>query len=537
MGRHFEKNHVICNVCKNTKVKKEDEHMKMMKKIATMLLAVCLVVPCFSIMALAANGKVMFTDPTTKVGETLELKGVLEADAEIEDRTVVIKYDSTMLKFDKGENITESANGELTYKVTGQKSGKRVEFLIYFEVLKEGQTKVEAKSAEGFTTTNQKITWTSLGNSTIVIEAGQGNNEPTEQTNEDVPLDSSEKVDINGVEYTFSNNIPKEEIPEGFTSGILEYNGKDFRIVEQETTGIKLGYMLNSEDEGRLFMYVEENAVFVPFVQVEINSKNTITLLSDLGNNTLAEPYVESTYTYKGDEFPVWQNEEKPQYCVFYVINSLGEKLLYQYDIEEDTFQRFDVPTQPEEVQDDSLVGKLKESMGDHLDYVIIAGGVGFILFLVIIIVLAIKLYNRNAELDELYDEYGIGLDDEEDGKEDDDEMLISYDDDDDDTYGDNYDDDDFVFIDDDDEDDEFEELVIEQEKPVEPIVFETEDDVLLEQKMDESLEEKDEAEWDFELLINDVEDDDDLSVADDDEDFFDDDDSDFHIDFIDLDE
>ena len=49
--------------------------MKMMKKLATLLLAICLVVPCFSMVSFAANGAIQFTDPSTKVGESLEVIG------------------------------------------------------------------------------------------------------------------------------------------------------------------------------------------------------------------------------------------------------------------------------------------------------------------------------------------------------------------------------------------------------------------------------------------------------------------------------
>ena len=71
--------------------------MKMMKKLATLLLAICLVVPCFSMVSFAADGKIMFTDPSTAVGETLELKGVVTSSTDIEDRTVEMTYDTTML--------------------------------------------------------------------------------------------------------------------------------------------------------------------------------------------------------------------------------------------------------------------------------------------------------------------------------------------------------------------------------------------------------------------------------------------------------
>lgn len=45
--------------------------MKFTKKIATILLSVCLIVPCFSVMALAANGVIFFSDLETSVGMNL----------------------------------------------------------------------------------------------------------------------------------------------------------------------------------------------------------------------------------------------------------------------------------------------------------------------------------------------------------------------------------------------------------------------------------------------------------------------------------
>ena len=51
--------------------------MKVAKKLATFLVALCLIVPCFSMLSYAADGKLMFTDPNTATGETVEVKGAL----------------------------------------------------------------------------------------------------------------------------------------------------------------------------------------------------------------------------------------------------------------------------------------------------------------------------------------------------------------------------------------------------------------------------------------------------------------------------
>ena len=109
-----------------------------------------------------------------------------------------------------------------------------------------------------------------------------------------------------------------------------------------------------------------------------------------------------------------------------YAINNQGEKSLYQLDNTEGTYQRFIAPEVNHEFADDSFIGKLSSLLENHLDYVILGTGLGFLLFLLIIIVLSVKLYNRNAELDEIYDEYGIDLDGETK-----DDVVLDLDDDD----------------------------------------------------------------------------------------------------------
>lgn len=102
---------------------------------------------------------------------------------------------------------------------------------------------------------------------------------------------------------------------------------------------------------------------------------------------------------------------------MLYAMNNRGEKSLYQYDEAEGTYQRFEMPEVEKEKQADTIVAKLSEMLGDNLNTVVLAIGFGFILLLILAIVLSVKLYNRNAELDELYDEFGIDLFDDEDSK------------------------------------------------------------------------------------------------------------------------
>lgn len=400
--------------------------MKVMRKIATLLLAICLVVPCFSMISHAAN-RIMFEDPSTAVGQTLELKGVIETDSAMEDREVVMTYDTSMLKFKSGDNVTETSTGELTYKATGAAGTQRVEFLMSFDVLKEGTTEVKVKSHTIYSTSDAKLTCQE-GHSAITIAAGDGTVTADGPATDEPVSDTGAVVEVNGESYTLSENFTEDDIPEGFEESSLEYAGTDYKVVVQAETGLTLGYLVGAE-EAKFFLYVAENATFAPFEQLEISDTTVITLLSYVEDIIFPEPYKATSVEVNGISFPAWQNSENTEVCVIYAMNNRGEKAFYQFDTVEGTYQRFEMPEVEEEKEADTIIAKLGEMLGDNLNTVVLAIGFGFILLLILVIVLSVKLYNRNAELDELYDEFGIDLFDEEETE---DNRIIKIDDEDD---------------------------------------------------------------------------------------------------------
>lgn len=384
--------------------------MKLTKKITTLVLAICLAVSCFSMVSFAANS-IQFEDPSTAVGETLDLLGVIKTNANvyIEDRTIDMTYDTAMLKFEQGDNVTETEAGKLTYTLKGQKSTtNRVEFRMKFTVLKEGTTKVQIEKAEIFSTTNAKLTFNE-GSSTITIAAGDPSKLPPT-----TPVEpTGTTVEIDGETYEISETFKKEDVPEGFEEATLEYADAEYKAVSQAETGLYLLYMLNEEGAGEFFLYVDENATFAPFKQISVSDATTIVLLSYVENLAVPAPFVETTVEVNGYSFPAWQDPEHTDVCLIYAMNNRGEKSFYQFDTVERTYQRYELP-EVEEVNADSLAAKLNEVLGKHMDIFVLGVGVGFVIFLIIILVLSVKLYNRNAELDELYDEYGIDLFDDE---------------------------------------------------------------------------------------------------------------------------
>lgn len=408
--------------------------MKAMKKLTTLMLTICLLVACFSMSAFAADGKIMFTDPQTKAGETVEVTGVVQKSAgnfgKIE---ITMKYDTDMLKFKSGDGITESEAGKITYKGDATNEvGERKEFKFSFTALKEGTTKIEITSATIKNVSGTVLDYTK-GSSTVTIAEGDGTSTTT--TPDVTPSDSDVTVDVNGVTYTISNKFPEEAIPEGYEAAKLEYDLVEYDVVYSEEFGVYLAYLVNEENAGDFFMYVEADATFAPYEEIKVSDSVTIALLSDATDVVLPGEYKATTVVLNDHDFPAWQTEDADGFCILYAINNHGEKSLYQLDNTEGTYQRFVAPEVNHEFADDSFIGKLSGLLENHLDYVILGTGLGFLLFLLIIIVLSVKLYNRNAELDEIYDEYGIDeekteddvildLDDEEEYDDEEDEEI-----------------------------------------------------------------------------------------------------------------
>lgn len=383
--------------------------MKMMRKVATLLLALCLIVPGFSMVAKAASGQIMFTDPETAVGQTLELKGVLKADSNIEDRKISMTYDTTMLKFVEGENVTETSEGKLTYEVKGKKDTDRVEFVMKFSVLKEGTTKVEVADYEAWTTSNQKIDCVK-GSSTIKIEAGDGT-----VPSQGEPVDTTDvTVEVDGKTYTLASTFEDSVVPHGFAKTEFDYQGTMCTAVANENATMFLAYLVDEAGAGAFFLYMMDTASFVPYEAIEISDVTTIALLSDTSAVVLPAQYMTTEVIVNGTAYPAWQSADDTGHCILYALNSNGEKALYQYDVAEGTYQRFTAPEAVEDVEDESMLTKVADLLDGNMAYVVLGVGLGFILLVLIIIILGVKLHNRNAELDEIYEEYGIDLDEEE---------------------------------------------------------------------------------------------------------------------------
>lgn len=389
--------------------------MKILKRIAMIVLSVCLVVPCFSMLSHAADGRISFSDhvsPVIATGAEVKVRvRVAKTQGTFVDIDIVMTYDTDLLEFKGGEGMTEETPGTIHYVGDARNDGSTKEFYMTFRALKAGTAVVRIKSSEIRDNAGAVKDYTE-GTSTIKIEGETVSDHPGNL--------SKETVEVNGVTYRFAAKVPKNEIPEGFKESTLEYGPAEYNVIYNEDLDLYLAYLVDEDNAGELFMYVDEDATFAPYRSIQISEQTMIVLLSNVTDVYLPEEYkfYEDAITVNGQKFPGWKLATKPGYCIIYALNNHGQKTLYELDAEEGTYQRFDAPEIVR--QDKSLLATLTGLLQNHLDRVIIIGGFTFLFLILLLMILSVKLYNRNAELDEMYDKYGFDDEDDEDDEDDD---------------------------------------------------------------------------------------------------------------------
>lgn len=451
--------------------------MKIIKKISAVFLALALTVSCFSIVSYAADGSVTFSDPDTEVGEMVEVKCVVRSSAgNLGNVELVLDYDSASLRFDSGsDGVSQDGEGSLICTDSGGSSESS--FTMTFQALAEGSAKVTISGMTVSSGSGDSLSLTE-GDSTVTIGPG----DPSKIVQPTAPSAEDTQVEVNGEIYSLTDNFSDADIPSGYTRTTMSLDGRDRQMVVNESGSIYLGYLLDAAGIGDFYMYNSENATFVPYEEISISDTTSIIVLSDTSKVNLPKSYQQGELTLNDKKFPVWHDADNEGYYILYAMNNSGETGYYQYDSVENTYQRFEAPSEKDtEEIEGGLIGKLRSFFDKHLQLIVLVGGLGGLFVLILLIVLAVKLRNRNLELDDLYDEYGI--DDEEDepdldrpavkerspkfggrkkAKADFDDDDFDDDDFDDDFELDEFSDDDFDddgFDDDDFDDDDFEEL------------------------------------------------------------------------------
>lgn len=392
--------------------------MKALKKAAAAFLALCLMVPMFSLNVFAANARLMFTDPSTKVGENVSIDLVVRSEGDtLGDVSVTMNYDTGSIEFVSGDGFEADGSGTLTYTGTG--GGTEIRSTVEFRALKTGETKITVSQSSVTGASGDALNLTE-GSSTINISAADDGTTSVEPTaapaEETVGAATDIVVTVNGTDYNFSEAFTTTDIPVGYYEATQTFNGEERKFVANDA-GVYLGYLVDSEGAGAFFLFESEDATFVPYMELSISDVTSIIPLPEPEGMTMPEGYQKVDLDLGLEqEYYTWANPETSRYYLIYALNTrTGEKGLYQYDTEDGTYQSYTLPEENETESADSILpGSLGKFIEEHVLVVLIAAAAVILLLLILMIIFAVKLVHRNQELDDLYDEYDIPFEDDE---------------------------------------------------------------------------------------------------------------------------
>lgn len=393
--------------------------MRKIKKLVVTFLAICLMCPGLSVITEAATAELRFADPSTTVGAEVEVKTKLSSVSSLQSMEATLTYDKSELKFISGDNATAKDG---TIKISWTGTGTTAEFNLKFQALKEGTSNIEVSSATGTATDGSTLEITQ-GSSAVTIGAGDPSliKDDTEDQSEDSKTTAADGpvVKVNGKKYVVGSEFSEELIPDGFKKGEMTFEGSKYTVITQEASGINAMYLTEkSSGDSDFFLYNSDDGSFSPFEEVEIAKDRYIIPLMNDGKLKLSSRYQKTTLTLNGKEFDTWQDTKDAEYYIVYALNSDGEKTTYRYDTTDETYQKYSPESQGttsgNKNNGKGLWGKILNFVEEFLDIVVIIAIALFLLVLLMFIVTAIKLRHRDLELDDLYDEYGIDMDEEE---------------------------------------------------------------------------------------------------------------------------
>ena len=436
--------------------------MKLMKKMAALVLTAFLAVPMAGGIVYAAEGSLQFTDPETQVGDTVEVDMVIRTGGDaIGDADVTMTYDTGSLEFVSGDGVESDGSGTLTYSGSGDGTVSELRTTMEFRALQSGTAQISVESSTAYLYSDETLNLEE-GSSAITIDAAADGSTTAEPSGTASAAGETTDivVNVNGTDYNFSEAFTTVDIPAGYAETTMTFNGEERRFVANDA-GVYLGYLVDSSGAGSFFLYNDEDATFSPYLEVAVSDTTSIILLNQPGQVSLPESYQQVDLTVSDQTFPAWADPSDSRFYVIYALNTrTGQEGLYQYDTEDGTYQSFTEPASDAgSASDGSIVGRIGAFVADHIAVAFSVVAVIILLLLILMIVFAVKLVHRNQELDDLYDEYDIPMDDEEEeddrpavrkksrkqfvGYEDEDEEDDGYEDDYDDEYEDEYDDDD----------------------------------------------------------------------------------------------
>lgn len=289
---------------------------------------------------------------------------------------------------------------------------------------KQGSTTTSSSTTAPTTTPNAPTTTPSVSTST---PAGQ----TTPVARPDVDMTTS-MFSYNNVPLYFCEGFDGVDVPDGYmVTGItVGENYQTNALVNENGTKVLLCLAEKEGAEGRLYVYVRSKEAVYPYIEIVNKGLYVIVQNADVEAPAGYEQ-VQMTIRDSGEEVPIigWYNPAAENFYLVCASYNGGEAMLYQYDNQEHTIQRYNAvePSGAVEGNTDKNEGKDNSKSEAEIDEIkakhkseIKTCFIIIIVLIVLCIGLAVGLffmYNRAQERQEYadYDEEDMEYYDEED--------------------------------------------------------------------------------------------------------------------------
>ncbi len=210
-----------------------------------------------------------------------------------------------------------------------------------------------------------------------------------------------------GKQYKVAAELPEGEVAKGFEASTTQYNGKDIRILKNESMNLSLVYLVGSgEDEKGYFVFDEYNTSFYPFIKRTLSDEHYAVMLNPDAAPEVPEAVSVKNVEFNGQSFYACARNDglEPDMLYVYMTDDTGSRGWYRYDTKYDSVQRFNMSLlgDPQELKD--LRAETEEMKFQRL-LMLIAGGAMIVVIIVLIIALAMKGRRDRDDYDD-YDDY-----------------------------------------------------------------------------------------------------------------------------------
>ncbi|WP_177205635.1 cadherin-like beta sandwich domain-containing protein [Acetitomaculum ruminis] len=245
------------------------------------------------------------------------------------------------------------------------------------DALNDGENKVVVSvTAEDGSVKEYNISVTKEASGDSSENKNKDNGDKDTKENKD---DTKKKADIDlksimvgQTEYELNDNIPKKIIPADFKASVVDISGETVNSLAFEKGDITLVYLKNKQTtKSSLFVYVEKEKAFYPFVKIKY--KDTYLIFTEVFDLSIVpDNYIATTVKIDKKTINVYQygqtvetsqdedkstsasamagiylvanaqgKEEVSDFYLLYAMNSNGESAWYQYDVKDQTIQRY----------------------------------------------------------------------------------------------------------------------------------------------------------------------------------------------------